>query len=1051
MFSLFRYMQRNFLNFECIRVVLGAQGKSKGGSVAQDPTEAMPEPEEEEDEEVNPEDEQFFKDNERYSGFLTDLSLSAPVSGVISSKSDRQASQKEATKLRQQKRAEREQLRGRHSDSSDKEDDGDEYGDDSDDDEEDDGATRRIEQRGGRLAGWQEEEDDGAAARKVGLPVKLPDGRVTYTSHEPSRPALNDPRSLKKPRLPRANEHDEDPDGGDEPWVPEEGAPSGGKAVGGGSRDEGNQSGGGSEGGGSDAGGSEGGGSVAGGSDDDEDGWDEDEALELSGAAAGPGAGSGSGGAEALQRSLEARVAGKKRDMAALCESILESPEEGLSANPDHPRGLTKLAELFEMARTDADAGVRALATLSEMAVLRDLIPGYRIRLPTAAEKAVQVSREVRQLRDYEASLLAHYQAYLKFLEKSVILGTGRWAKDFEREAATTALRCLGELLVGAPHFNFRANVLKVLCAKAGAALPGAREASCDALRRLFAADQQGDVTLEGVRLVARAVKDSKYPHPADAVRTFLVLHLEVKEETVSEAALRRQEQKEKKHRQKFNEKRALEANADKSQDEVEASMREADAGVDKALREHCMKESLKEVVVTYFRVLKHATDAAVDQAGPLGRGLLPAALEGLAHFAHLVNLDTVEDLLVELKLLLTSSVTAHAAAGAAGAAGSGALPLEASLNCVRTALRTLHGGGGAVAKFGRELGSQVDEGVFLSALFALLPRLASERGGDKCALLAVECVEHVLLRRKEYSLVRTGAFVHRLLVVALQLSDCTAAASLVATARAVVCRYPAVQQLLEGDEDRTVTGGEFRPLGPSPAAGEGAASGGAVEGDFPELSNPLSAAAWELSLLRHHWHPSVGAQAAAAAGASAAGPNEGPVQVYGGLAQAGGLFYPPWRLPTPSPLHALVKKQMAQQPRYRRPVFLRLVDPDAPPRHVAPEEGTAAADAGGAVSHAGGGPSGRPFAKLFRDAERFRLDRALRRAEVHARRLASEKALWEEAMEERALEEARMEKEAAAAAVATKKTGRKAASMHGEAPDPQERKKKKKTAKPSL
>jgi hypothetical protein len=146
------------------------------------------------------------------------------------------------------------------------------------------------------------------------------------------------------------------------------------------------------------------------------------------------------------------------------------------------------------------------------------------------------------------------------------------------------------------------------------------------------------------------------------------------------------------------------------------------------------MKEMLTEVVVTYFRILKAATDTAAGSSVH-GQGLLPTALEGLAAFAHLVNVDTVEDLLGELKLLLTASL----------ARADGALPLDAALNCVRTAMRTLHGGT-ASSRFGREL-SAVDEASFANGLFALLPKLSEYPAH---ADLAVECVDLVLLKRKE-------------------------------------------------------------------------------------------------------------------------------------------------------------------------------------------------------------------------------------------------------------------------------------------------------------
>jgi hypothetical protein len=76
------------------------------------------------------------------------------------------------------------------------------------------------------------------------------------------------------------------------------------------------------------------------------------------------------------------------------------------------------------------------------------------------------------------------------------------------------------------------------------------------------------------------------------------------------------------------------------------------------------------------------------------------------------VNVDTVEDLLVELRLLLQASQQSthrHGNAGGGSALPGGSLgfhakaqaaplaplPLDAALNCVKCAMRTLRGGGG--------------------------------------------------------------------------------------------------------------------------------------------------------------------------------------------------------------------------------------------------------------------------------------------------------------------------------------------------------------------
>ncbi len=65
------------------------------------------------------------------------------------------------------------------------------------------------------------------------------------------------------------------------------------------------------------------------------------------------------------------------------------------------------------------------LALLSAAAVYKDILPGYKIRLPTEKELAMPVSKEVKVLRDYESALLKGYQTYLKHLLK--VLWWGWW------------------------------------------------------------------------------------------------------------------------------------------------------------------------------------------------------------------------------------------------------------------------------------------------------------------------------------------------------------------------------------------------------------------------------------------------------------------------------------------------------------------------------------------------------------------------------------------------------------------------------------------------
>lgn len=66
------------------------------------------------------------------------------------------------------------------------------------------------------------------------------------------------------------------------------------------------------------------------------------------------------------------------------------------------------------------DPIIRKLAILSQLAIFKDIIPGYRIRALTEIEKAEKVSQMVARTRDWEQGLVVVYQAYLRLLEKEM-------------------------------------------------------------------------------------------------------------------------------------------------------------------------------------------------------------------------------------------------------------------------------------------------------------------------------------------------------------------------------------------------------------------------------------------------------------------------------------------------------------------------------------------------------------------------------------------------------------------------------------------------------
>ena len=66
------------------------------------------------------------------------------------------------------------------------------------------------------------------------------------------------------------------------------------------------------------------------------------------------------------------------------------------------------------------DPVIRRLAILSQLAVFKDIIPGYRIRALTDKEKAEKVSQLVARTREWEQGLVGVYQAYLTSLDTEI-------------------------------------------------------------------------------------------------------------------------------------------------------------------------------------------------------------------------------------------------------------------------------------------------------------------------------------------------------------------------------------------------------------------------------------------------------------------------------------------------------------------------------------------------------------------------------------------------------------------------------------------------------
>ncbi|ORY59101.1 nucleolar complex-associated protein-domain-containing protein [Pseudomassariella vexata] len=328
-----------------------------------------------------------------------------------------------------------------------------------------------------------------------------------------------------------------------------------------------------------------------------------------------------------------------KEELARIALMLNETPEENSGAF----RAIAKIGQ----SRIEA---IQKLTLATQLAVYKDVIPGYRIR--PAAENMAQekLSKDVRSLRSYEQALVSGYQNYIKDLARHAKLGhKQQGAKSKGPSLANIAITCACTLLTTVPHFNFRSELLKILVSKLSKRIVDDDFNKClRAIETLFQDDEEGRPAMEAVSLLSRMMRARDYRIDESVLNLFL--HLRLLSEFSGKASKDRVDHdhagpssKRQKQEKKFRTKR--DRKAMKEQKALQKDMDNADALVSHEERDRMQSETLKLVFATYFRILK----ARMPH-------LMGAVLEGLAKYSHLINQDFFGDLLEALKDLIRHS-----------------------------------------------------------------------------------------------------------------------------------------------------------------------------------------------------------------------------------------------------------------------------------------------------------------------------------------------------------------------------------------------------------
>ena len=556
----------------------------------------------------------------------------------------------------------------------------------------------------------------------------------------------------------------------------------------------------------------------------------------------------------ARQQILEA-----KEELARIASLINEDPEE-------HAGGFRALGRIA----SSSNVTVKKLALATQLAVYRDVIPGYRIRPIAESDMTEKVSKDVRRLRAFEQSLVSSYQIYVKELTRHAKSSRGDVSEALA-SLATLAISCTCTLLLAVPHFNFRGDLLKILVNKLSSRRIDRNFVKCrGTLETLFRDDEDGNPSLDAMTLLTRMMKARGYRIDETLLNIFL--HLRLLSEFSSKGSQNHIDKpaadengphgKKPKFKKEFRTKK--QRKIEKERRAVAKEFKEADAVIGHEERDRMQAETLKLVFVTYFRILKARA-----------LNLMGAVLEGLAKYAHLINQDFFGDLLEALKDL---TAQADISLGESEEQDSGDEDREdtkatrdstrESLLCIITAFALLEGQDASKAATTLNL----DLSFFIAFLYRMLYSLALnpdielsakslhlpdphspsnvEPLSTKNNRINFQTTTIILLRSLSSILlpptstrsvppVRVAAFSKQLMTSSLQLPEKSAVAMMGLLAQVTKTHGRKISGMWNTEERKG--DGVFDPLRPD------------LEG-----SNPFATTVWEGELLRLHYCPGV-------------------------------------------------------------------------------------------------------------------------------------------------------------------------------------------------
>lgn len=500
----------------------------------------------------------------------------------------------------------------------------------------------------------------------------------------------------------------------------------------------------------------------------------------------------------------EEEIQKQKFRIGVICSGILEKPEEKI-------KNLGVLLDMIDEYNKEEQLNllpIRKLAMVSLVEIFKDIIPEYRVGIVDL--EAQKVKKTTLARITYENDMLAYYKRYLTKLEKiSASLQQPRrygpkkpHASIDERKLGIVAITCLIDALLAHPYFNFSTNIAQLLVALLNNNNENVRISIEKCFVSLFKSDKRMDISRHVVRHINQLVKKKSNNVHVEVLSCLTALQIK----SINLDAEKENEIKQKKleaHKSRIVNLSKRERKRKKKLAEIEKELLETKAEENKQTKNAKLTDITKLLFTIYFRILKQNPNAKI----------LSITLEGLAKFAHVINIEYFSDLIEVLCGLLTDSDLGY----------------REQLHCIQTVFTILSGQGEVL---------NIDPARFYTHLYKNLLHVNGGKNHEDLEAI-LRTLENVLIkRRKNITYHRYLAFIKRLLTLSIQVQH-NGALGVLAIVKTAMQLQSSLDILL--DTETTVGSGYFDPYA-----------------EEPEFCNANCTNLYELSLLHRHYHPTV-------------------------------------------------------------------------------------------------------------------------------------------------------------------------------------------------